>query len=145
MKVIDEDALYNLGQDLGTTFNKGITAFANKAGKTDEQKAKYSTNVKTTIHNLDTYTRAIAVGLKPLIAIANWFGNQFQMFINSGGVYTWGQFERNNARVTVGNISEIETGLLDLFVPLNDNITDEERRKIAKKQGISAYFIYMVF
>jgi hypothetical protein len=23
--------------------------------------------------------------------------------------------------------------LLDLFVPLNDNITDEERRKIAKK------------
>jgi hypothetical protein len=42
-------------------------------------------------------------------------------------VYTWGQFERNNARVTVGNISEIETGLLDLFVPLNDNITDEEK------------------
>jgi hypothetical protein len=33
MKVIAEDALYNLGQDLGNNFNKGITAFANKAGK----------------------------------------------------------------------------------------------------------------
>jgi hypothetical protein len=82
MKVIAEDALYNLGQDLGNNFNKGITAFANK-GKTDEQKLSILLTLKKTIHNLDTYTRAIAVGLKPLIAIANWFGNHFQMFINS--------------------------------------------------------------
>jgi hypothetical protein len=67
------------------------------------------------------------------------------MFINSGGVYTWGQFERNNARVTVEEIFLKLKQFLDLFVPLNDYITDEERRKIAKKQGISAYFIYMVF
>lgn len=136
LKVMAEDALYNLGQDLGSLGNIGINMLSEKASKTEEGKSKFAVNTKKTLNNLDTYTRALAVGLKPLIATANWAGGQFQMYINAGGVYRGREFERNNARVSVGNISDIEKALLDLIVPLNENITDEERRKIAKKQGL---------
>ncbi len=139
LQVIAEDAIYNLGQDLGALGNIGISVLADKVKNTAEGKANFAVNTKKTLHNFDTYTRALAVGLKPLIALANWMGGQFQMFINSGGVYTWQQFEKNNAKVTFGNLSLLEKALLHTFVPLNDSVTEEESRKMAKKIGFTNY------
>jgi len=141
LQVIIDDAIYRLSQDLGSVGNVGISAFANKVGKTEEGKQKTAINTKKLLHNADTLTRSLAVGLKPLIAIANWAGNQFQAYVNAGGMYNfWEDFQKNHVKVVsrVG-FSTIEKGLLDLIVPLNDSVTAEEQRKIAKKQGLSNY------
>ena len=139
LETIVDDFLYHLQEDLGSLGNIGISTLTEKLSKTEEGKANATVNLKKTIKNADTLTRALAVGLKPLIAIANWAGGNFQSYINAGGLYTfWKDFTVNNAKVTSNNLSLIEKALLHSMVPLDDIVT-EERRKIAKKQGIISY------
>jgi hypothetical protein len=140
LETIIDDRLYKLEQDLGSMGNIGISTIAGKFSKTEEGKQKSTVNLKKTLRNADTLTRALAVGLKPLIAIANTFGGNFQSYINAGGLYKfWTEFVPNEAKVSTNRLSLIEKGLLHMMVPLNEDVVTEERRKIAMKQGLLKY------
>ena len=140
LETIIDDGLYKLEQDLNSVFNRGLSNVTGKFNKTEEGKQNATVNVKKALRNADTLTRALAVGLKPLIALANWSGNQFQAYINAGGLYTfWGDFEKNNLKVSTNRLSLIEKGLMDLIVPLNEDVVTEERRRLARKQGLVKY------
>jgi hypothetical protein len=140
LQTIIDDGLYKLGQDLGSIGNIGVTALGEKLGKDEEDKQAKAINAKKLLSNADTLTRAIAVGLKPLISIANFMGYNFQSFVNSGQVYSFSEFQKNNLKIVTGNnFNTIQRGLLDLFVPLNEDIATEERRKMAKEQGLIKY------
>jgi len=140
LETIIDDSLYKLGQDLGSLGNVGISTITDKLNKSEEDKQKATVNVKKAFKNADTLTRALAVGLKPLIGIANWAGGNFQSYINAGGLYTfWNDFTPNNIKVTTNNLSLIEKGLLHTVVALNDDVVTEERRKISKKQGLTNF------
>jgi hypothetical protein len=146
LKTIIDDGLYKLGQDLGSLGNVGFTALGEKLGKTEEDKAAKTVNAKKLLSNADTLTRSLAVGLKPLIALANFMGYNFQTYVNAGTMYSFGEFWKNNGKIVTGNnFSVIQKGLLDLIVPLNEDVTTEERRKIAKKQGLSNWLATWTF
>lgn len=136
LEAVVDDGLYKLEQDLGSMGNMGIATIAGKFSKTEEGKQKSAVNIKKGLRNADTLVRALGVGLKPLIAIANYFGGNFQAYINAGGLYNYlGDFVPNNLKVTSNRLSLIEKGLLNMMVPLNEDVVTEERRKIARKQG----------
>jgi hypothetical protein len=140
LETIIDDGLYKLEQDLNSIFNKGLSNVTGKFSKTEEGKQNATVNVKKALRNADTLTRSLAVGLKPLIALANTFGNNFQSYINAGGLYTfWKDFIPNEGKVATNKLSLIEKGLLDLIVPLNEDVVTEERRKVARKQGLVNY------
>lgn len=140
LKVIINDYLYNLTENQNSLGNITISAAASKLGKTEEGAEKFEVGTKKVIATADTWVQALAVGLKPAIAIANWFGNQFTAYIQAGGFYNfWNDFEKNNIKVTTGKLTTIERGLLDLIHPLNEDVTMEERRSLAWKQGFKEY------
>jgi hypothetical protein len=61
-------------------------------------------------------------------------------------MYSFGEFQKNNLKIVTGNnFSVMQKGLLDLIVPLNEDVTTEERRKIAKKQGLGKYLSTWTF
>ena len=136
LETIVDDSLYKLEQDLGSIGNIGISTIAGKFSKTEEGKQKSTVNIKKTLRNADTLTRALAVGLKPLIALANTFGSNFQSYINAGGLYKfWTEYVPNELKVSTNRLSLIEKGLLHMMVPLNEDVVTEERRRVAMKQG----------
>ena len=140
LQVIIDDELYGLRENQSSLGNIAISAVSSKLGKTEEGVEKFEVGTKKVIATADTWVQSLAVGLKPAIGIANWFGNQFLAFIQAGGFYTfWGDFEKNNVRVSTGKMSTIERGLLDLIHPLNEDVTEEERRSLAWKQGFTKY------
>jgi hypothetical protein len=140
LKVIINDYLYNLTENQSSLGNITISAAASKVGKTEEGVEKFEVGTKKVIATADTWIQSLAVGLKPAIAIANWFGNQFTAYIQAGGFYNfWTDFEKNNLKVSSGKLSTIERGLLDLIHPLNEDVSEEERRKLAWKQGYVEY------
>ena len=146
LQTIIDDGLYKLGQDLGSLGNVGFATLGEKLGKTEEEKQAKTVNAKKLLSNADSLTRSLAVGLKPLIAIANFVGYNFQAYVNGGTMYSFGEFQKNNLKIVTGNnFSVIQKGLLDLIVPLNEDVTTEERRKIAKKQGLSKYLSTWTF
>jgi len=140
LQVIIDDELYGLRENQSSLGNIAISAVSSKLGKTEEGVEKFEVGTKKVIATADTWVQALAVGLKPAIGIANWFGNQFLAFIQAGGFYNfWTDFEKNNVRVSTGQMSTIERGLLDLIHPLNEDVTEEERRSLAWKQGFTKY------
>jgi hypothetical protein len=140
LQTIIDDELYGLRENQSSLGNIAISAVSSKLGKTEEGVEKFEVGTKKVIATADTWVQALAVGLKPAIGIANWFGNQFLALIQSGGYYNfWGDFEKNNVRVCTGKMSTIERGLLDLIHPLNEDVTEEQRRSVAWKQGFTEY------
>ncbi len=140
LQVIIDDELYGLRENQSSLGNIAISAVSSKLGKTEEGVEKFEVGTKKVIATADTWVQSLAVGLKPAIGIANWFGNQFLAFIQAGGFYNfWTDFEKNNVRVSTGQMSTIERGLLDLIHPLNEDVTEEERRSLAWKQGFTKY------
>ena len=140
LRTIIDDFLYKQGQDLSSIGNIGITNFGEKIGTDAEDAQNKAINAKKLLSNADTLTRALAVGLKPLISIANWAGYNFQAYINAGQMYSFSEFQKNNLKVVTGyNFSTMQKGLLDLFVPLNEDVATDERRKMARKEGIVKY------
>ena len=140
LKVIINDYLYNLTENQSSLGNITLSAAASRVAKTEEGVEKFEVGTKKVIATADTWVQALAVGLKPAIAIANWFGNQFTAYIQAGGFYNfWTDFEKNNLKVSSGKLSTIERGLLDLIHPLNEDVSEEERRKLAWKQGYVEY------
>ena len=128
LQVIADDFLYGLSEDLGSIGNIGL-------GKlTKDENKKLAT--KKLLNNANKLTQSLAVGLKALIAIPNYFGQHFQTFINAGNLYTPFEYEKNHVKMFVpGGLTTEDKALIDLFVPLNEDITTEKQKALAKKQG----------
>lgn len=139
LQVIIDDYIYKLSEDLSSLGNLNLNTLLSKTVKDQENVDKSVVSIKKGIKNADTLVRALAVGLKPLIGFANWAGGQFQSFIQAGNMYRFREFTRNNIRVTVGNLSTIERGILDLIMPLNEDVSLEKRREMAKKNSFLDY------
>lgn len=140
IKVIVDDFLYGLKEDLSSLGNIGVANIAEKLKKDEESRERSAVDIRKGLRTLDTWVRILGVGLKPLIGFANWAGFQIQSYITSGNMYKFSEFEKNNIRVTVGNsLSTIERGLIDLIVPLNEDMTMQKRRQLARKNGLIDY------
>jgi hypothetical protein len=140
MQVIVNDALYGLGEDLGSLGNTNLTTFVSKFSKSEEGKQKGVVSIKKGLKSADTLTRALAVGLKPLIGLANWAGGQFQAYIEAGGMYNFGEFEKNNGMVSTGiGFTTLKKGLLDLFIPLSEDLATEKIRQLTKEQSYTKW------
>lgn len=140
LETIIDDAVYGLTENASSMGNLTITSLAEKFNKDEDSKEKAKLSIKKALNNSNILVRALAVGLKPLIAIANYFGVNFHAFINSGNMYTFSEYQKNNLKMTTGiNLSTIERALLDTIVPLNDELTLEKRRELAKEQGYIKY------
>jgi hypothetical protein len=137
LQVIADDYLYGLNENLGSFGNVQIGSAVDKLSKgTEEEKDKKKVSVKKGLDTLNRYTQGLAVGAKALVAIPNFFGNQFQAIINAGDLITAKQWLKNEALAIVpGGLSVIDKGLISLVVPLNENIAEEQQRIIAGKQG----------
>lgn len=134
---IIDDALYGLNEDLTSIGNIGIAAVSEKFSKGQEQAENKALSVKKLLNNGNGLTQSLAVGLKALVAIPNYFGNHFQAFINSGGFYNFKDFEKNHIALVAGkNITTVDKELMNLIVPLNEDIAVEKQKELAKKQGV---------
>ena len=116
--------------------NKYFKLAFDKTGGLEEDKERRKLGTKKVLKTLTSWTQMLGTGLKLSVGIPNWFGVQFQAFINSGNFYRFREFEKNNARSIIpGVMDDMELGLLDLTMPLNEDVATEERRKIAGKQS----------
>ena len=134
LETIINDDLYGIRENLNSLGNINLTAAIGKLSKDQEAVEKRVVSSKKALKNADTLVRALAVGLKPLIAAANYFGFHFQAFINAGNMYTYKEFFKNHARVITG-LTTKDKALLDLIVPLGEDIATEKRRSLAGKQS----------
>lgn len=142
LQTIIDDDIYGLKENLNSLGNVGLSMAVEKglSGRTEEQKEEFKVSTKKGLQNANKLVQSLAVGLKLLVAIPNYFGVQMQAYINAGRFMTFKEFEKNNAKITTGiGLSQIEKALLDRIVPLNDSISIEARRKLAKKQGFLDY------
>lgn len=148
LETIIDDALYNRRESTTSIGNKVINMGVSKFAKDEEDAETKGLNVRKTINSANDLVRLLALGLKVPLGVANWAGTQFQTFIKSGQFYTFKQYEKAHAKVTfsdLGTLSLEEKGMIDLFVPLNDDTALETRRKIAKKQGLKKYLSTWTF
>jgi len=139
-KILD-DYLYGLTENLDSIGNVALGKVVEAVPGSDKDvKEKRQVNVKKALENSNALTQALAVGLKLAVAIPNYFGVNFHAFINAGGFYRFREFQKRNANVTTGvGLSTIDKALLDTIVPINEDIVQEEQRKLAKKQGYLKY------
>lgn len=137
LQTIIDDALYGLNEDLTSIGNIGISSITEKLSKGEEAAERKTVSAKKVLKNGNSLTQSLAVGLKLLVAIPNYFGNQFQAYINAGGFYNFKEFEKNHLSLVAGtNLTTIDKGLLDLIVPLNEDIAVEKQKELARKQGV---------
>lgn len=139
MQTIINDHLYGQTEDTGSLGSTQLASVVSKfnQGKDQELIEKRTVNVKKGIKNMDTLVRALAVGLKPLISIANSFGFNFQAYINSGRMYKYSEFLANTGKIVTGaGLTNEQKAVLHLINPLNEDISLEKRREIAKEIGL---------
>ena len=140
IKVVTEDWLYGLREDLNSLGNIGVANIAEKLRTEDEGREKTAVDIRKGLKTMDTWVRILGVGLKPLIGFANWAGFQIQSFITSGNMYKFSEFEKNNIRITTSlGLSTIERGLIDKIVPLNEDIVLQKLRQLKIKKGYIDY------
>jgi hypothetical protein len=136
LEAIAEDFIYDRTQDERSWGNRNIKMAFDKTGGLAEDKERRTLGTKKVFKTLTAWTQMLGTALKLSVGIPNWFGNQFQAYINSGNFYRFREFQMNHGRVLIpGMIKGIELGLLDLTIPLNEDVATEERRKIAWKQS----------
>lgn len=137
LQTIIDDALYGLNEDLTSIGNIGIATVSEKFSKGEEAAERKTVSVKKIFNNANGLTQSLAVGLKLLVAIPNYFGNQFQAYINAGGFYNFKDFQKNNLSVTTGaGLTTIDKALMDVIVPLNEDVAVEKQKELARKQGV---------
>lgn len=146
LEVIINDYLYGIREDDTSFFNIGLDTVTSKFITDEAKRNEKTVSIKKGFDNMNVLTQGLAVGLKYLIAIPNYFGVNFQAFINSGNMYTFSEYMKNQAKVvgdTVGApfLSTIEKGLIDMFIPLNEGIDAEKQRQRAIKEGKYAQWI----
>ena len=137
LQTIVDDYLYDLSEDASSLGNIGISEVAGKFTKDVEQKSRAVVSTKKLLKHSDILVRVLGVGLKPLIAIANYAGGQFQAFITAGNMYRFRDFEKNNTKITTGvGMTLEEKALLHSIIPLNEDVSIEKRREIAKGKSL---------
>ena len=140
LETIIDDYLYGIRENERSLGNVQIDTLTEKFSKDDESKNKRKANIKKGLSNANTLVQSLAVGLKALVAIPNYMGQNFLAAINAGSMYTGDEYFKNELKVigdTFGMpaLTTMQKGLADLFVPLNENITDDKQREIALKSG----------
>lgn len=136
LEAIAEDYIYDRSQDERSWGNRNIKMAFDKTGGLAEDKERRKLGTKKVFKTLTQWTQMLGTGLKASVGVPNWFGNQFQAYINSGNFYRFREFQMNHGRVLIpGMVRGKVLGLLDLTVPLNEDVSTEERRKIAWKQS----------
>jgi hypothetical protein len=98
-----------------------------------------SADTKKKIEFTNTWIRALGVGLKPKLSIANYFGGNFQAFIMAGGVYRYREFVKNHTDITLNKLSLEKRGLMDLLSPLSESVVTEKLRKVTKEFSYKSY------
>ena len=130
------DYILGRSQNENSFSNKYINLAFDKTGGTAEDKERRKLSGKKITSGLSSWTQMLGTGLKATVGIPNWFGNQFQAYINAGNFYTFKEFFKNNARSIIpGGIDKKELGLLDLTMPLTEDVAIEETKKLAWKQS----------
>ena len=135
---MSDDFLYGHTENLDSLGNVALGKVVETIpGKEKEER---TVSIKKALQNSNALTQALAVGLKFAIAVPNYFGVNFHAFINAGGFYKFREFTKKNLMVTTGaGLSTVDKALLDTIVPLNEDISLEEQRKLARKQGYLKY------
>ena len=146
LETIVDDALYQLGENLDSFGNIKIGQISDKLKRDEEGKERAKVSIKKGIESSNKLVQSLAVGLSPLVAFANYMGFNFQAFITAGRMITYGEFMKNNASVTTGvGMTTLDLGLLDLIVPLNEDVAKEKTRDIAYKQGYMKFLSTWTF
>jgi hypothetical protein len=148
LEAILDDYLYGITENLNSMGNILMTSTVSKLSKNKDKVEDRTISTKKLLRTGDTYIRNLALGLKPLIGVANWFGAQMQMYINSAGFYLPGEFEKNNVKVTlpIGKLSLIEKALLDTISPLTgESVVEIKQRMIAEKKSYASYLATWTF
>ena len=148
LEAILDDYLYGITENLNSMGNILMTSTVSRLSKNKDKIEQRTISTKKLLKTGDTYIRTLALGLKPLVGAANWFGTQFQMYINSSGFYLPGEFEKNNVKVTlpIGKLSLIEKALLDTVSPLTgESIVEIKQRMIAEKKSYASYLATWTF
>lgn len=140
VEVMMDDAIYGIKQEGNTLVDIAIDKFK-KGSEEDKNKTKLST--KKVIQESNKLTQSLAVGLKILVAVPNYVGAHIQAIINSSTYYKAKEYEINHARV-VGSVFQgkegnVLKGLMDLIIPLNEDVVKEGQRGISRKQSPLKY------
>ena len=141
LMTIINDSIYGIGEDLSSLGNRVLSTTVSKASNDVDKIEDRTLSTKKALKTGDTLVRALALGLKPLVGMANWFGTQMQAFVNSGGMYTNLEFQKNNLKVMNPlGLSLEEKALIDLIVPLSGvDVVTEKLRNISLKNSIPSY------
>lgn len=108
-------------------------------GKSEDSKGMLTDSQEKIIENANTYIRSQGVGLRWALSISNWVGAQFHAFIMQGNVYSFKEYEKNNLNVLTNRLSTEQRALIDMIVPLGDNIVTDNRRKMTKEYSYIDY------
>ena len=149
LEAILDDYLYGITENLNSMGNILMTSTVSRLSKNKDKIEERTISTKKLLKTGDTYIRTLALGLKPLVGAANWFGTQFQMYINSSGFYLPGEFEKNNVKVTLPfekGLNLIEKALLDTISPITgESIVEIKQRMIAEKKSYASYLATWTF
>jgi hypothetical protein len=139
MTIID-DAIYGISESLDSLGNTIISSAASSTTKTEEGKAQREVNIKKALETSNIFIRSLAVGLKPLLAAANYMGFNFQAYVNAGNLYRYDKdFIGDHGTIVANRLSIIEKALLDYISPLNEDVAEERIRAISKEQSYTKW------
>jgi hypothetical protein len=140
LKMMIDDHVYGMQEDENSWGNVKLSQALSKATKDGEKKETVKVNVKKGLNTVNTYIQSLAVGLKIAIAVPNWFGYNFQAYINGGRFYTFKDFTKNNIKSSTGiGFTTEEKGIVDILVPLNEDLAKEKIRHNAKEQSYTKW------
>jgi hypothetical protein len=144
-----DDYLYGITENLNSMGNILMTSTASKLSKDQENVEGSVISAKKVLKTGDTYLRSLALGLKPLLGIANTVGATLQTFISSTGIYDKTEFVNNFRKVMLpfgGGTSLIERALIDTLVPLTgEDPLVIKQRLIAEKKSYANYLSTWTF
>lgn len=146
LEELNDWLVYGIKESSNTLFDVA----ASKVVKGSEEEKKQKTvSAKKALTQGNMLTQSLAVGLKALVAIPNYFGAHMQAAVNAGLYYSWKDFIANHHKILgsmlVGTGADIDKGLIDLVVPLNDDVVKEGQRKIARKQSAQKWLSTWTF
>jgi len=144
-----DDYLYGITENLNSMGNILMTSTASKLTKNQDKVEEGVVSAKKVLKTGDTYLRMLALGLKPLLGVANFIGANAQSFISSSGIYDKGEFIKNVGKVILPfnqGINLIERALIDTLVPLTgEDPLVIKQRLIAEKKSYTNYLSTWTF
>jgi len=130
-KMID-DYIYGITEDNNTLLDAAIS----KGKGTEEEKEKKKLQGKKILRAGNAWTQMLATGGKLMVALPNFVGGKLQAAINAGTFYKGREFEKNTNLLMIGqSLSNVDKALIHMIHPLNEDVSLENTRNIAKKQS----------